>query len=105
VLTNHILRIVLKDESPVRAGYLVTVLGHPQLGRPRVIRNAFGSSVPEIDPGDVAEILIPRLSEQAENQIADLMEKSANLRSAADRIEERIASEAENHLNEFLHAT
>lgn len=103
VLTNHILRIVPRTGSGVRAGYLVTVLGHPTLGRPRVVRNAFGSSVPEIDPGDVADILIPRLGRRTESRIADLMEESAVLRAEADRIDERIASEAENNLNDFLH--
>ena len=38
VLTNHIMGIVPKAKPTVRIGYLQAVLGHPQLGRPRVLK-------------------------------------------------------------------
>ena len=43
VLTNHILRIVPKSKPAIRIGYLQAVLSHPSLGRPRVLKGAFGS--------------------------------------------------------------
>jgi len=43
------------------AGYIVTALTHPLLGRPLVKALAFGSSVPEIDGDDLAEVQIVRL--------------------------------------------
>lgn len=62
VLSNHILRICPSDK--VSPGYLQCVLGHPHLGRPQLVRFAFGSSVPEIAPEDVATVLVPRLGER-----------------------------------------
>lgn len=102
VLTNHIMRIVPGSNPRVRMGYLVAVLGHPRLGRPRVLRNTFGSSVPELAPEDIADMYVPRLAGALEGEIADLMEDAAKLRSEADEIEERIAAQAEGHVNSFL---
>ena len=80
VLTNHILRIVPKPSPKVRMGYLQVVLGHPLLGRPRVLKGAFGSSVPELSPQDISVLTVPRLSGATEDQIADAMEQAAELR-------------------------
>ena len=102
VLTNHILRIVPKSKSGIRAGYLQTVLNHPVFGRPRVLKGAFGSSVPEISPGDVQTLSVPRLPGVIECGIADLMEEASRLRTQADELEEQIAAEAEDHVKRFL---
>lgn len=101
VLTNHILRIVPKADG-VRPGYLQCVLGHPTLGRPLVIRFAFGSSVPEIASEDISTIPVPRLTSSIEDEIADLMESSADSRTKADEIEEEIAAAAETLIDRFL---
>ena len=102
VLTNHILRIVPKPSPKVRMGYLQAVLGHPLLGRPRVLKGAFGSSVPELSPQDVSVLTVPRLSGIIEDQIADAMEQAAELRAQADQLDEQIAAKAEEILNRFL---
>ena len=102
VLTNHILRIVPKSKPEIRIGYLQAVLSHPLLGRPRVLKGAFGSSVPELSPDDVSGISVPRLPTAIEDKIADMMEEAATLRTQADELEKQIADEAEGHLNQFL---
>ena len=102
VLTNHILRIVPKSKPEIRNGYLQTVLSHPLLGRPRVLKGAFGSSVPELSPGDVQVLSVPRFPAVFESKIADLMEEASRLRTQADEAEEQIAAEAEDHVNGFL---
>ena len=102
VLTNHILRIVPKSKPAIRIGYLQAVLSHPLLGRPRVLKGAFGSSVPELSPDDVSGISVPRLPTAIEDKIADMMEEAATLRTQADELEKQIADEAEGHLNQFL---
>lgn len=102
VLTNHILRIVPKAKPDIRIGYLQMVLGHPRLGRPRVLKGAFGSSVPELSPSDISAISVPRLSSEIEDKIADAMEQAAASRAHADEIEEQISDEAESYLNAFL---
>ena len=68
VLTNHILRIVPKSKPAIRIGYLQAVLSHPLLGRPLVLKGAFGSSVPELSPGDVSGLSVPRLPTAIEGQ-------------------------------------
>lgn len=100
VLTNHILRIC--PGKQVRSGYLQCVLGHPQLGRPRMVRFAFGSSVPEISAEDVATVLIPRFDTSIENRLADMMEESARARAEADLQEVAIATAAEAIIDRFI---
>jgi hypothetical protein len=102
VLTNHILRIVPKSHANIRIGYLQAVLSHPQLGRPRVLKGAFGSSVPELSPNDITSISVPRLDPAIEERIADAMEQAANLRGQANELEDQIAADAEDYLNRFL---
>jgi hypothetical protein len=101
MLTNHALRIA-PDTKKIRAGYLQCVLGHPQLGRPQLVRFAFGSSVPEIAAADMAMVPVPRFDSKIENELADMMEESAVLRSEADTLENHLAAEAEALLDRFI---
>ncbi|MEK9280691.1 hypothetical protein MTR72_13700 [Bradyrhizobium sp. ISRA442] len=100
VLTNHIMRICPSEN--VRSGYLLCALGHPKLGRPQLVRFAFGSSVPEISPEDVETAVVPRLAPRTEERIADLMEEAARARDEADRLEAAIAAEADGLIDRFL---
>lgn len=100
VLSNHILRVCPNDE--IRSGYLQCVLGHPLLGRPQLVRFAFGSSVPEIAPGDVSTVIVPRLALRVENELADLVEEAANARDAADIAEQELGQQAETLVDAFL---
>jgi type I restriction enzyme, S subunit len=83
IISDHAIRIVPKN---VRPGYLLTALGHPTLGRPLVLREVFGTSIPEIDPASVQDIPILRLGD-LEDAIADKAEHSASLQSTADEME------------------
>lgn len=100
VLSNHIMRVCPSRE--IRSGYLCCVLGHPAIGRPLSVRFAFGSSVPEIAPDDVATIPVPRLTPAKEGKIADLAEAAAKAQDEADELEERISTDAENLIDAFL---
>jgi hypothetical protein len=102
--SHDIVRIIPRKER-IRGGYLYAVLGHPRLGRPLVIRHAYGTSIPHLDPGDVATIPVLRLAEKLENSIADRMEKAVALRAEADAIESSIASRAEKVIDDFLHTS
>jgi hypothetical protein len=64
-------------------------LGHPTLGRPLVICNAFGFKVPEIAPEDLLATPIARLPPGVEDQIADEIEAADETRRAADVAEDR----------------
>ncbi|MBC8082615.1 MAG: hypothetical protein H7Z21_05330 [Hymenobacter sp.] len=100
MLTNHALRVAPNEQ--IRGGYLQCVIGHPQIGRPQLVRSAFGSSVPEIAAADVATIPIPRFGPSIENDLADLMEESASLRAEADQLENALTATAEALLDRFI---
>lgn len=102
VVSDHIMRVRPTRESDLRVGYLHTVLSHPTLGRPMVKALVCGSSIPEIDVGDLLALPIPRLEKSVENQIADLAEAAAEDRAKADEIETLMAAEADELLNRFV---
>jgi hypothetical protein len=101
VVSNHVLRAAPKIGS-VRAGYIVTALTHPLFGRPIVKALAFGSSVPEINGDDLAELPIVRLESSEEAAIAELAEASAKSRAAADVLEREMTADAERIIGKFI---
>jgi type I restriction enzyme, S subunit len=101
--SHDIVRIIPRKDR-IRPGYLYAILGHPRLGRPLVIRHAYGTSIPHLDPGDVATIPVVRLGDKIEDSIADRMEKAVALRAEADELETAIASRAEAVIDKFLHS-
>lgn len=84
--SDHLTRIY-PDETKLRSGYLLAFLNDPLIGRPSVIRHAFGTSIPELAPTDIKRIRIPRLGDANEKSIADLMDKSVRMSAEADRLE------------------
>lgn len=101
-LANHVIRIAPGKDVAVRAGYLLTALAHPLLGRPVIKSYAFGSSVPEISPDDVKGFPVPRLCPADEDAIADLAERSAELRALADATETAIAAQADELIRAYM---
>lgn len=91
---SHDLIRIIPDPSRVRAGYLLVALTHPTHGRPLLIRAAYGTSIPHLDPGDVSNFPVVRLDTKEESLIADLAERSATERAKADAIERSLAAEA-----------
>lgn len=84
--SDHLTRIY-PDEAKLRSGYLLAFLNDPLIGRPSVIRHAFGTSIPELAPTDIKRIRIPRLGDANEKSIADLMDESVRMSAEADRLE------------------
>lgn len=104
VVSNHVVRVAPKPGG-APAGYVLTALSHPTLGRPLVKALAFGSSVPELDPDDLADLALPRLSSKVENAIAELAEASAKARADADLLERDLAAEATTLVDSFISGT
>lgn len=102
-VSEDIIRIV-PDQDRIRPGYLQAVLGHPFLGRPLVLRHAYGTSIPHLEPGDLSGVAVPRYAEDVETAIADRMEECASLTSHADKLEDEMTSRAEALIEQFLHA-
>ncbi|MCJ2112242.1 hypothetical protein MKK64_13720 [Methylobacterium sp. E-025] len=100
-LSDDLLRIIPKSDN-ARAGYILTALTHPILGRPLLIREAYGMSIPHLDPGDVANFPLVRLGSELENKIADLAEASALEHANAQIIELEVAEEAGQIVSSFL---
>ena len=73
------------NEGKIRTGYLLAYLNDPALGRPSVVRNAYGTSIPHLDVKDIKKIRVPRLGSDVESAIADLMDKSVSTSAKADR--------------------
>jgi type I restriction enzyme S subunit len=76
VVSNHLMRIV--PRSRIDAGYLFAVLGSP-LGYRAITRNAFGSSIPQLDPAHISAIKIPWPDEADREKIANPVLDSWNL--------------------------
>jgi hypothetical protein len=102
---SHDIVRIIPNAHRIRRGYLYAALGHPRFGRPLVIRYAYGTSIPHLDPGDVASIPIVRFDKSLENEIADRMEKAVRLRAEADELENAVAERADQLIDQFLHAS
>jgi len=90
------------DPDLIRSGYLLCALSHPLLGRPLVIQNAYGTSIPHLEPSDVSTIPVARFEAEIENKIADRMEQAAQLQAEADELEDQITAEAEDIVRRFI---
>ena len=101
IVSEHIIRIV-PDATKVRPGYLQTVLSHPTLGRPLVLSQAYGTSVPELAPEDIEQLPVPRLSPEVEEMIADAAERASQFRLYADELENTVVSRLEAELEAEL---
>lgn len=90
---------IVPDKRKMRPGYLLSFLNDPLIGRPCVVRNAYGTSVPHLDPGDIRNLLIPRLGTDTESAIADLMERGVALSAEADRLENKAIDLAQEQID------
>jgi hypothetical protein len=99
--SHDLVRIIQRTER-IDPGYLLTALTHPQLGRPLVIRHAYGTSIPHLDPADVTAIPVARFAEKAEGAIGDVMQSSVEMQGRADDLENELASDAERLVERFL---
>jgi type I restriction enzyme, S subunit len=102
VRTGRTITRATADNQVIRPGYLEVTLSHPTLGRPLVIRHAYGTSIPHLEPDDVALVAVPRLELGVESEIATLVECAAQLRSEADLLEDAITERAEVILHTFV---
>lgn len=99
--SHDLIRIVPK-EGAIRPGYLLTALTHPVLGRPLLIRYAYGTSIQHLDPSDVSEFPVVRTRRREEEKIADLAEESSADRAQADVLERELAADASLLVGRFL---
>jgi type I restriction enzyme, S subunit len=68
VVSNHLIRIVAENE--IDAAFIFIVLSSPH-GYRAIIRNAFGTSIPQLDPTHIGAIDIPWPTENERRQLAE----------------------------------
>jgi hypothetical protein len=102
VFFSHDLIRIIPDDRKARAGYLLVALTHPTHGRPLLIRAAYGTSIPHLDPSDVSDFHVARLDRSVEDKIADLAEAAAKCWADADALEREMAHEASAVIDAFL---
>lgn len=94
IFFSHDLIRIIANPSKIRAGYLLVALTHRTHGRPLLIRTAYGTSIPHLDPNDVMDFPVIRLDEGVESSIANLAE--------ADVLEREIAQDAAKIIDRFI---
>ena len=94
--------IRIKPKAGARVGYLLIALTHPVLGRPLLMREAYGMSIPHLDPTDVAGFPVVRLNKDTEEAIADLAEKAVLEQARAEVLERALSEEASAVVSAFL---
>jgi hypothetical protein len=97
--------IRIEPKEGARVGYLLTALTHPVLGRPLLIREAYGMSIPHLDPGDVASFPVVRLGRKIEDEIADLAERATSEQARAEVLERELSDAAGQVVSEFMLGT
>jgi hypothetical protein len=102
VASDDLIRLAPNSRNSARAGYVYTALSHPTLGRPLVKALAYGSSIPHIEPSDLSELPVVRLSTSKEDEIADRAEQANSLRAEADILEKYVAAEADRLIDAYL---
>lgn len=91
--THDLIRIEVDDEK-IEPGYLFTFLNDPKYGRPSVVRFACGTSIPHLEPTDIQNLKVPRLTTSIENEIAKKAELATAFSDEADALETKATEEA-----------
>lgn len=84
VVSNHLMRIV--PQSRQDSAYIFAALASPY-GYRCIVRNAFGSSIPQLDPKHIGEIEIPWLDDERRTQVADSISRAWEQVDFADAAE------------------
>jgi type I restriction enzyme S subunit len=89
VVSNHLIRIAAGNR--IDSAYLFTLLSSP-IGYRAIVRNAFGSSIPQLESSHLAQIEIPWPRESTRTKIAGPVMESWDLEdSATDADHEAVA--------------
>lgn len=102
IFGSHDLIRIIPQADEIHTGYLLLVLSNPRYGRPMVIRNAYGTSIPHLDPVDVRDVPIPRFDADIECRLGEMMVRVAELKAEADRFENEATQLAESVTSAFM---
>lgn len=82
--SDDIIRIIV-DETKILPGYLFAFISSV-IGRALIEQKTYGAVVQHIETHHILDLLIPRLNNQIEEQIHELVKKSAYLRTKANQL-------------------
>jgi type I restriction enzyme S subunit len=99
VVSNHLIRIAASER--VDSAYLFTMLSSP-VGYRAIVRNAFGSSIPQLESAHLAKMLIPWPSQSIREQIAEPILRSWELEDEAIDLDRKAISIIENAIEEAV---
>lgn len=85
--SEHVLRVV-PNEVAILPGYLYAFLSS-RFGVPLVVAGTYGSIIQAIEPSHVAGLSVPRFGDAIEQEIHQLVEAAARLRSEASELKRR----------------
>jgi len=97
VVSNHLIRINAGNRRD--SAFLFTALSSP-VGYRAVVRNAFGSSIPQLESAHLSQISIPWPKESLRQQIANPVLKSWDLEDAATEHHEQAITLIEHAIQE-----
>lgn len=86
VVSNHLMRVAIGDRA--EAAFVFALLASPY-GYRAIVRHAFGSSIPQLDPKHIADVLLPWPDAEIRSRVAAQIIDAWDLEDAA------VVSEAE----------
>jgi type I restriction enzyme S subunit len=89
--SQHFMRVVPNTDA-IPSGYLYAYLSS-SFGVPIVVSATYGAIIQHIEPHHLANLLVPRLAEEIENKVHNLIERAAINRSEASRLLEQAKSD------------
>lgn len=93
--SEHVMRVV-PDTNMIPSGYLYAYLSS-KFGVPMVVAGTYGAIIQHIEPHQIADLPVPRLSEEIESKAHKLTESAAANRSNASQLLEEAKQEIIRH--------
>lgn len=82
--SEHVMRVV-PDDRKIHPGYLYAFISS-KFGIPIVVSGTYGSIIQSIEPEHIATLPVPRFGKKLEQQVHDLVQEAADLRSEASSL-------------------
>ena len=94
-VSQHVMRVIPKN---IKEGMLYAYLAS-KYGKLLLTTNTYGSVIPTLNAGNIANLPIPRFQESFQQKVDDLIQKSARLREEATEALEKAKRSLESFIN------
>lgn len=88
-VSQHVLRIVRKEDSEIDFDFVAAYLCSFTFGYPLITATRFGKDIPELDPGAIKDIPIPCMSEDIQSKIGGEYKKAVKLQEIGNMLENK----------------